>query len=280
MKYINETKAKLLDILRVMAPESSANTLRTWLQSGRVTVDEKRVEKANAEILPGQEVAVGPKVSFLRSLKILQEDDEMVVLEKPEGLLSVATDIEKRANVHSMLKKRPHQRKVYPVHRLDRETSGVMIFAYTENARDHLKSQFEEHQIEKVYYAVVENQMAKGNGTWECLLEEDDFYYVKSSAFGKHAITHYEVLKALPQRSFLRLKPQTGRKNQLRVHCSEAGYPMVGDKKYGAVSNPIKRLCLHAEKITFTHPGTNKRLTFTVPIPESFLKLMHMKEMS
>ncbi len=280
MKHIADRTTSLLEALHEMAPESSKNTLRGWLQSGRVTVDQRVAERANLEVLAGQEIQVGPKVSFLKGLRILHEDDAIVVLEKPEGLLSVATDFEQRSTVHAMLKKRFHSRRVYPVHRLDRETSGVMLFVYSEEARDHLKRQFEEQSVDKTYFAIVEKTMPLGKGKWECLLEEDDFYYVKSGASGKLAITHYEVLRVEKNRSLLRVKPQTGRKNQIRVHCSEAGHPIIGDKKYGAMTNPIKRVALHAQKITFTHPVTGKRLTFAVPLPEIFSKLLNIKDLS
>lgn len=284
MKRLVETSGVLLDVLQEMAPDSSKNTLRSWLQSGRVTVDSRPIDRANATVLAGQEIQVGPKVSFLRgSIRILHEDDSIVVLEKPEGLLSVATDFENRQTVHAILKRQFHNRRVYPVHRLDRETSGVMLFAYNEKARDQIKSQFEQHQIDKTYFAIVEKEMVLGKGTWESYLEEDDFYYVKStndSQNGKLAITHYDVLKAYKNRSLLRLKPKTGRKNQLRVHCSEAGYPIVGDKKYGAHTNPIKRVCLHAYKICFTHPLTGKEMSFTAQLPEIFSKILDFKTLA
>lgn len=283
MKHTADKQTTLLELLQEMAPDSSKNTLRSWLQSGRVSVDSQRAERANTVVLPGQEIVIGTKISFVRSLRILHEDDAIVVLEKPEGLLSVATDFENRATVHAMLKRQFHNRRVYPVHRLDRETSGVMMFAYSEEARDKIKSQFEQHTIDKTYFAIVEKEMKMGKGTWESFLEEDDFYYVKStndSRSGKLAITHYEVLKSEKNRSLLRLKPQTGRKNQLRVHCSEDGHPIVGDKKYGAQTNPLKRVCLHAYKISFTHPITGRRMTFTAPLPDAFLKILDFKSLA
>jgi 23S rRNA pseudouridine1911/1915/1917 synthase len=284
MKHIADKKGSLLEILQEMAPDSSKNTLRSWLQSGRVTVDRRHADRANTAILPGQEVLIGPKVSFLRgSVRLLHEDDAIVVLEKPEGLLSVATDFENRATVHAILKRQFHNRRVYPVHRLDRETSGVMLFAYTEEARDFLKTQFEQHLIDKTYFAIVEKEMPLGKGTWESYLEEDDFYYVKStndSQSGKLAVTHYEVLKTHKNRSLLRLKPQTGRKNQLRVHCTEAGHPIVGDKKYRAATNPMKRVCLHAQKISFVHPSTQRRIAFSTPLPENFYKILDIKDLN
>jgi 23S rRNA pseudouridine1911/1915/1917 synthase len=283
MKHTADKKASLLEILQGMAPESSKNTLRSWLQAGRITVDNQSSHRANTEILPGQEVCIGPKVSFLRgSIRVLHEDDEIIVLEKPEGLLSVATDFENRATVHARLKRRFHNRRVYPVHRLDRETSGVMLFAYSEKARDFLKTQFEQHLIDKTYFAIVEKEMSLQKGSWESYLEEDDFYYVKStndSEHGKLAVTHYEVLKAHKNRSLLRLKPQTGRKNQLRVHCSEAGHPIVGDKKYGAVTNPLKRVCLHAQKISFVHPSHQRRMVFSTSLPEVFNNALDIKDL-
>jgi tRNA pseudouridine32 synthase/23S rRNA pseudouridine746 synthase/23S rRNA pseudouridine1911/1915/1917 synthase len=284
MKHTADKQATLLELLQEMAPDSSKNTLRSWLQAGRVTIDDQRADRANIEVQKGQVVLIGPKVSFIRgSLRILHDDDDIVVLEKPEGLLSVATDFENRATVHAMLKRQFHNRRVYPVHRLDRETSGVMLFAYSEKARDQIKSQFEQHTVDKTYFAIVEGQMPLGKGAWESYLEEDDFYFVKStnhSVRGKLAITHYEVLKTSNNRSLLRLKPQTGRKNQLRVHCSEDGHPIVGDKKYGANTNPIKRVCLHAQRISFTHPTSGRRMTFSVPLPEIFFKILEFKDLA
>jgi 23S rRNA pseudouridine1911/1915/1917 synthase len=284
MKHQADRKASLLEILQEMAPESSKNTLRSWLQMGRVTVDHRCRTRANTEILPGQEVRIGPKVAFLRgSIRILHEDDEMIVLEKPEGLLSVATDFETKATVHAILKRRFHHRRVYPVHRLDRETSGVMMFAYTEKARDFFKTQFEKHLVDKTYFALVEGEMPLERGTWESFLEEDDFYFVKSTSDlqgGKLAVTHYQVLQSFKNRSLLRLNPQTGRKNQLRVHCSEAGHPIIGDKKYQATFNPIKRLCLHAQKISFVHPSTQRRMTFFTSLPEVFNKVLEIKDLT
>jgi len=283
MKYTARHSAPLLEILQEMAPESSKNTLRSWLQSGRVTVDASPAERANRVVLANQEVVVGPKVTFLKgSLRILHEDDQLVVLDKPEGLLSVATEKESRATVHALLKRQFHNRRVYPVHRLDRETSGVMLFVYSEKAREDLKSQFEQQTIEKTYFAIVEQPMPLGKGTWKSYMEEDDFFFVKStndSSRGKLAVTDYEVLKVERNRSFLRLNPKSGRKNQLRVHCSESGHPIIGDKKYGSTSNPLKRVCLHAQKISFTHPLTGRRMTFSATLPEIFHKILDFKEL-
>lgn len=280
-KTITE-ESSLLDIIQQMSPDSSKNTLRSWISIGRVLVDGRRVDRANTVVNPGQVVAIGHKMHFTNhSLRILHEDEAIVVVEKPEGLLSVATDFETQTTVQAILKKRFWSKRVYPVHRLDRETSGVMLFAYTEAAKEHIKDQFEQHLVEKTYFAVVENSVPTAKGRWECYLEEDDFYYVKSTSpsRGKLATTDYEVVSRENNRTLLRIDPKTGRKNQIRVHCSEAGHPIVGDKKYGCKTNPIKRVCLHAQKICLTHPITGRRVAFSVPLPEGFYGLFkNLKE--
>lgn len=282
MKYIVERAGILLEILKKISPDSSKNTLRSWVQEGRVNLNKKIVDRANTPVNVGEEIVVGPKSAFLKgSLRILYKDDRLVVLEKPEGLLSVATEKENNWTVHSILKKQFHNPRIYPVHRLDRETSGVMIFVYDKEAQNHLKSQFERQSVEKTYYAIVQGQMPIGEGIWESYMQEDDFLYVRStndSVQGKRAITHYQVLKAQKNYSFLCLKPKTGRKNQLRVHCRESGFPIVGDKKYGQGGRE-KRLYLHAQKICFEHPSHKKRLCFDARLPASFYKVFNISDL-
>lgn len=276
MEHRSSKDSLILDFLRETYPESSANTLRSWLRAGRITVNGKSVLKANASITAHSTVNVGPKVSFLRrGVKVLFEDEEVIVLEKPEGLLSVATDFDNTTSLHCLLKRRFHKQRVFPVHRLDRETSGVMVFAYTDFSRKRLKEQFEHHKIEKCYYAIVEGKPAQSQGTWESFLEEDPTYSVSSTTqpgAGKLAITHYEVVSSNRWATLLHLKPVTGKKHQLRVHCKEAGVPILGDKRYGTGKDVLHRLCLHAQSLTFTHPGTEKKMHFEVPVPPEFQK--------
>ncbi len=278
MLYLSSKDCLILDFLHELFPDSSFNTLRSWLKAGRVCIDGKVITKASLPIAKGSSITVGPKVSFLRrGVKVLFEDDELIVLEKPEGLLSVATDFDNTTSLHCILKRRFHKQRVFPVHRLDRETSGVMIFAYTDYARKRIKEQFEQHRIEKAYYAIVEGKPLTAEGTWESYLEEDERYFVSSaqdSGAGKLAITHYKTVSSNKWSTMLRLHPVTGKKHQLRVHCKEAGIPIIGDKRYGTGNDPIQRLCLHAQKITFTHPATNKKMCFEVPLPHSFSKLI------
>lgn len=281
MKGIVTVELSLLEFIQQLAPDSSKSTLRSWLAAGRVLVSGERIERGNTRVFPGQEVIIGSKPVFIRNaIRIVYEDKEVVVLEKPAGLLSVETDFEKELTVHAILKQRLKGRQVFPVHRLDRETSGIMLFAYTEFSRDALKDQFEQRLIDKTYMAVVEGSLTPPQGTWQSYLEEDSFYRVSSTIDaerGKLAITHYNVIKSNRRYSLLNLKLETGRKNQLRVHCADAGYPIAGDSKYGAGTDPADRLCLHAHRIVFGHPRTGKSFIFESPAPLSFTKLFSAK---
>lgn len=270
MKAKIQEKTHLIDVLEKLSPDSSKNTLKDWVKQGRVSIDGRRAVSWRQGVFPGQEIFVGPRVSFAdEGLKILYEDRYLVVLEKPEKLLSVATLSENEMTVHSILKRRL-SKMVYPVHRLDRDTSGVMLFAYTEEVCEELKKQFEKHSIERVYYARVEGIPSPGKGTWKSYLAEDDFYFVKSAAGGKLSITHYEVVDVKKGTALVKFTLETGRKNQIRVHASEAGHPIVGDLKYGAQSQRRRRLCLHAHTLGFYHPQKKKQMRFVSPLPSIF----------
>lgn len=278
MKGIPKHNLPILLFLKELAPESSHNTLRSWIAKGRVSIAGKVVDRSNHPVRAGQEVIVGPRVQFTRAnVKILFEDEHLIAVEKPAGLLSVATDFHKEYTVHTILKQRLTSGRVFPVHRLDRATSGVMLFAYTEQARDRMKEQFEKRTIEKLYVAIVQGKLSEKKGVWQSYLEEDAQYFVASTPSatkGKLAITYFEVIGQNSRYTALKLKLQTGRKNQLRVHCAEAGFPIVGDKKYGATANPIQRLCLHAQSIAFDHPISHKRMCFTSAVPLPFHQLL------
>lgn len=271
MEFLTEESQSLLEQLSALFPDSSKTTLRGWIEGGRIEVEGKRAQKASMLLRPGQRILVGPraKVAFA-DLKIVYEDRDLVVVDKPEGLLSVATDDDDSArSAHSILKRRFHRPRIYPVHRLDRDTSGLLVFAYTEAARLGLKEQFEAHTIDREYRAWVHGIPPEKKGTFESYLQEDAFFYVRSTPTqqGKLAITHYEVIEEGKEISLLRLKLETGRKNQIRVHLSEAGFPIVGDQKYGLPDEKISRLHLHAVELGFVHPANQKHLHFHSACP-------------
>jgi 23S rRNA pseudouridine1911/1915/1917 synthase len=267
MKIKASKAITVLELLGYLSPDSSKNTRRNWLKQGRVSLDGKMIVKPNAIVREGQTIELGKRIAFVEELKILYEDDHIVVVDKPEGLLSVATDFEKHC-AHRLLKRKYHHRRVFPVHRLDREVSGILLFAYTEQARDHLKEQFYRHSIEREYQAIVEGHLQQSKGMWRSHLVEDETYYVSSHATkGQLAITQYEVIQYERLCTRLKLTLETGRKNQLRVHCKESGHPIFGDKKYGANHPKAPRLCLHATRLKFIHPHLEKTFSFTSLVP-------------
>jgi len=235
MKYIAPENILLLEALAVLAPQSSKTTLRSWLKEGRVKVDNVIVKLANTPILQGQTITLGQRKKILPGdIEILYEDGDLVVVDKPAGLLSVSTLFEKGETVHAVLKAHYRPRKVFVVHRLDQDTSGVMLFALSEKAYEDLKEIFEVHAIERCYTAIVEGRVTSPSGTWESLQYEDERYVVRTTDNpnkGRSAITHYETESTTRSYSWLTLTLETGRKNQIRVHCQEAGHPVVGDKK-------------------------------------------------
>lgn len=278
MKYKSKQNQTLLEALQCLSPESSRTTLRSWLKEGRVYVN--GVVNTNGSIvLKGEEeILLGAKKKIIdNGIEILYEDEHFVVIDKPSGLLSVSTAFEKGETAHHILKRYYRPKKVNVVHRLDQETSGVMLFALSDVAYDKFKDLFEKHDLERIYIAIVEGSLKAKSGTWKSYLFEDENYYVhsvKDENKGRLAITHFNVRQTSSKYTLLELKLETGRKNQIRVHCLDAKHPVVGDKKYGSSTNPIKRLALHAHSLSFIHPITGKKMMFKSPLPESFSRLV------
>jgi 23S rRNA pseudouridine1911/1915/1917 synthase len=217
-------------------------------------------------------------------IEVLYEDDAIMVINKPSGLLTIATENEKRETAYYLLnayfKERNPTRpdRIFIVQRLDRETSGLIVFAKNETTKKKLQDDWE--HAEKKYYAVVEGLPKQREGKIESYLNETKAFKVYSDAMSdqaKHAVTRYKVLKANRAHALLEILLDTGRKHQIRVHVSDLGCPVVGDRKYGAVTNPIRRIALHAYSLSFTHPVTKKRMQFSTPIPPAFGSLVkHM----
>lgn len=278
MKYVVPSDFSLLEALTQISPQSSKNTLRSWIKEGRVQVDGVTIKNSSLTVLKDQLVTVGQRKKIIRSgIPILYEDNDFVVIDKPSGLLSVATAFEKGETVHALLKAHYHPRKIFVVHRLDQDTSGVLLFALNQASCDRMKDLFEVHAIERSYTAVVEGLLRIPEGTWQSFQFEDNQYVVhetQDETKGRLAITHFQTIAASKRYTLLELQLQTGRKNQIRVHCQSAGHSVVGDKKYGAQTNPLKRLCLHAHLLAFQHPFSKKYLRFESPVPREFYHLV------
>ena len=263
-------KKKLVDRLQTEFPDSSKTTLKQWILEGRITVDGKISLFPALLVEDTQVIALKPKSTYMGwKVNILYEDLDIVVVSKPSGLLSVDKDNEREMSLHRLLKRR--RQRVYPVHRLDKPASGVLVYAYSEHARDGLKQQFATHTIHREYRAVVDGILESPMGSWVHFLKEDAALKMYVAEEGKEAITHFEVLKTFKDSTLLKLVLETGRKNQIRVQCSEAGHPICGDRKYGSQTNPYKRLALHALVLEFNHPVTAKRMRFVdenaLPLP-------------
>jgi RluA family pseudouridine synthase len=216
-----------------------------------------------------------------KGLTVLYEDKDVIVIEKPCGLLTIGTDRDKTRTVHTILneyvrKGDPRSRnRVYIVHRLDRETSGILILAKSEAAKIFLQGHWQE--TDKRYLTVVHGSLTPKNGMISSYLAENSAFTVYSttdSAVGKLSHTEYTVLKETKGLSLLEIHLLTGRKHQIRVHLSEKGHPVVGDKKYGKRNDAYSTLALHARSISFTHPVSGKRLTFETSIPDFFTRLV------
>ena len=270
----------ILSILEKLFPDPSRNTLRQWLKFGKVFVDGVPISSAQKEIKKGQKIEIlKNKKNIKHGISILYEDAHITVVYKPKGLLSVSTDHNnhREQNLFKILKTYYQPQSIFVVHRLDRDTSGIMVFARNKAALEALKNTFFHHNITRRYLAIVEGHLSKKKGTWKSYLEDTKSFKVRSNSGpgkGKLAITHYQELHKTPSLSLLQLELETGKKNQIRVHCSDAGTPIAGDIKYGAQTNPAKRLCLHAYQLSIPHPKTKKIMHFKSPIPEEIKRLI------
>lgn len=272
----------LLDRLAQRFPDSSRTTLRQMLQSGRVRVNGEPEKDAKRDVGPDDDVDVVSKAVARQlppGLTILHEDLDVIVVLKTQGLLTVATERERdttaQAYLNDYLGARQRER-VHVVHRLDRETSGVLVFAKNFHAREQLKEQFAEHSVDRQYVAIVEGEIDPPEGTIRShLFERKDLKMVsvEPRPDAKLAVTHYRTVRTNGKFSMLEVTLETGRKNQIRAHLSEAGHPVIGDRMYDATTNPIDRLGLHAKLLGFTHPTTGKRISFTAAVPSSFAAL-------
>ncbi|HYM59625.1 MAG TPA: RluA family pseudouridine synthase [Thermoanaerobaculia bacterium] len=272
----------LLEALAAMFPDSSKTTLRKMLQTGRVRVGGEIAKDGKRTLARGEVVEIAQKVATNNlppSLTILHEDDDVIVVLKAHALLTVASPTEREATAQAYLNaylKEKGEQRIHVVHRLDRETSGVLVFAKNFTAREALKDRFAEHDVDRVYVAVVEGTLDPPEGTIRSYLREEKSLRMASVAAhpdAKFAVTHYRTLDSGSRYSLVEVTLETGRKNQIRVHFSEAGHPVAGDTFYGARTNPLGRLGLHARLLGFNHPTTGEHMTFTAEIPKAFKKL-------
>jgi 23S rRNA pseudouridine1911/1915/1917 synthase len=276
--------SELMKFLIEKFPEKSRTTIKSMLAHKQISVDEMVTTKFDFPLKRGQMVFLNKKKSDekprFRGLRIVHEDASLIVVEKASGLLSMASETEKQKTAYNMLseyvKKSDLKNLIFIVHRLDRDTSGLMMFAKSKKVQEVLQKDWNEAIIERSYIAIVEGCMDKTEGTVTSWLKENKAMVMYSSQTpddGQKAVTHYKVLKTNKVFSLLEVKLETGRKNQIRVHMKDIGFPVTGDKKYGSKLNPVGQMGLHARVLSFKHPVTGKALRFDTPIPLKFQKL-------
>ena len=277
-KKVNED-ATLLDILKSMQPQASTNVLRRMLTNQRITVDEETIHRAKQMITKGQivEILPKPKISVqeereqqakINNLDILFEDEAILVVNKPAGLLSVATDRLEQDTLHNRcVEYCRSQRKngwCYIVHRLDKATSGIMVFAKSEKVKLELQDQFAQQLVHRHYVALVEGQAPAGRADHNLTEDKNLRVYVsdKKTKTSKRAVTTWDILAQGEHETLLSVVIETGRRHQIRVAMAENGTPVVGDKMHGAVTNLHGRICLHAVALEFLHPSNDDPVRF------------------
>lgn len=284
MEFKVRAETPLLEFLLQALAGKSRTAVKSMLTRRIVLVDGEIVTHAKHPLAAGQIVSIGDKTpetpKALRGLKILFEDDLVIVIEKEAGLLSVAADTGSERSAQSTLsdyiKRKNARQKVFIVHRLDRDTSGVMMFVKDKEVQRNFRTHWQEIVLARTYSVVVEGRVAKESGTIQSWLHGTDSLRTWSDQNpenGQKAISHYKVTERTADFSLLEVELETGRKNQIRVHMQDLGHPVVGDSKYGAQGNPIGRLGLHAHALTFVHPRTGEHLAFESKVPREFIRL-------
>lgn len=280
-----EQDIELMKFLLEQLPSKTRNNIKSLLLHHQVVVDGNAVSQYNHPLHAGQEVLI--KWSLVRDseevkgLKILYEDAAVIVIDKPAGLLSMASDKEKVYTAYHQLtdyvRRDNPENRIFIVHRLDRDTSGVMLFAKNEPVKHALQDGWKEMIVDRAYVAVVEGKVESEEGSVRSWLKETKtklMYTSSQPGDGLEAISHYKVLRSSSEYSLLEIRLETGRKNQIRVHMKDLGHSIVGDKKYGAQGNPLGRLGLHAHILAFHHPMTNEIMRFETEVPKKFNRLL------
>lgn len=274
--------APLLEYLINNISESRSK-LKATLQGRGIAVNGRMVTQFDYQLKAGDKIIISrhKKQNQFKSryVKIVYEDRWLVVVEKNIGILSMAAG-HSSLNVKSVLDdyflKSRQKCRAHVVHRLDRDTSGLMVYAKDIETEQILEHNWHQIVYDRRYVAVVSGEMEQNNGTIANWLKDNKAYITYSSPTdngGKYAVTHFQVLNRTTEHSLVEYKLETGRKNQIRVHSADMGHPVCGDMKYGNGDDPLHRLCLHAYMLCFTHPVTGEPMEFSTPIPTAFRSL-------
>lgn len=276
---------RLLEFLLASMSDRKRTTVKDFLKYNQVMVNGTVTRQFDLELKAGDTVLVNTTREFqmLRNprLSIVYEDDDIIVVNKGYGLLSVGTDKIKTGTAYSILrdylKRIDPRNKLFIIHRLDQHTSGLMMFAKNVKAKEAMQHNWNNMVLERRYVAVVEGKLEPSEGEVRSYLAENSVHEVYSTdnpEEGQPALTLYRSLRCANGYTLVELQLETGRKNQIRVHMKDLGHPIAGDRKYGAKTSPIHRLALHAMTLRFAHPVTRADMNFSTPLPPQFAKMV------
>lgn len=281
MKYHVKETQTILEFLQKVNQGWSKSKIKSLISYHSILVNNKVIKRFDTVVTSGQivEIRDTKKIPQDKRLKILYEDDDFIAVDKPAGILSVS-DASKEETMYQIVshyvKTQNHHAKIFVLHRLDKDTSGVLVFSKDEKLKYRMQDKWNELVTCREYIAVVEGNISKETGTISTYLNETSTYRVystKKKEEGKLAITHYKKIKEEKGYTWLQINLDTGRKNQIRVHMGVLHTAIAGDKKYGAKTDPFKRLALHANKLVFTHPVTKKQIIIEAPLPSVLKKV-------
>ena len=275
----------LLAFVEKRLADHSKTKVKSMLKHNQFAVNSMPTSQFDTPLEDGDKVSVNFTTSFRvfssPRLKLVYEDNDILVINKGYGVLSMGTDNIKEGTAYSIMREyvkySDPRAKVFIVHRLDRDTSGLMMLAKTMEAKDTMQHNWNNMVLNRKYVAVVEGVIPDDEGVVKSYLAETaqfEVYSTQDPTKGQLAITRYKVLKRSSGYTLVELELDTGRKNQIRVHMKDLGHPIVGDRKYGASSSPIRRLALHARTLRFVHPITRKEMNFELPVPTRFAGLV------
>jgi 23S rRNA pseudouridine1911/1915/1917 synthase len=287
-RHVVEHAGSLGDLIQRVMPGASRRTLKQLVEHGRVRVDGRQATRLDLLVAEGALIEIAPRGARAEAerplppgLRVVHSDADLIVVEKPAGMLTIATEREKERTVYARL--REHVKaadptaKIFIVHRLDRRTSGLIVFAKSEKAKEKLQEAFAARRVERIYSAVVEGRLPDNEGELRSFLIETKalrVHVTTDKKRGIEAIMRYRVVKRGDHYTFVEVSLVTGRKAQIRAQFAHLGHPVVGDREYGAAVDVLGRLALHATRLSFDHPVTNRRVAFTSRPPRGFLALV------
>ena len=276
----------LLAAAAALLPDHKPTKLKSLLRHNQLAINGVPSTQFDMPVSAGDQLWVNFDRSFQifshPRIKLVYEDNDIIVVDKGYGVLSTAAGKPSDDTVYNIVKKYARgfsdKANVYVVHRLDRDTSGLMLLTRTKQARDKLISNWNNMVIDRKYIAIVEGKVGQKEGTVKSFLAENpdtfEMYSTDDKKLGRLAVTRYRVVEQGSRFAMVELEIKTGRKNQIRVHMHDLGNPVSGDRKYGGHPSPINRIALHATTLAIVHPITGKAVTFTSPVPDNFLKMI------